>query len=130
MGLFDKLTCFLGLKKREVKILVVGLNNSGKSTIINQLKPEEERSSEIVPTVGLSVEKFKNQKVLFTALDMSGQGRYRDLWEHYYRECEGIMFVVDSSDRLRLAVAREELDLLLQNPDMAGKNLTILKKIL
>ena len=69
----------------------------------------------------------------FTAFDMSGQGRYRNLWEHYYRDCQvhvymllltfvtldmptlqGIIFVVDSSDRLRMVVAKDELDMLLQ----------------
>ena len=45
---------------------------------------------------------------------MSGQGRYRNLWEHYYRDCQGIIFVVDSSDRLRMVVAKDELDMLLQ----------------
>ena len=50
----------------------------------------------------------------FTAFDMSGQGRYRNLWEHYYKECQGIVFVVDSSDKLRMVVAKDELDMLLQ----------------
>lgn len=57
---------------------------------------------------------------------MSGQGRYRDLWEHYYKDCEGIIFVIDSSDRLRLAVVRDELDLLLQHPDIATRQIPIL----
>ena len=40
---------------------------------------------------------------------MSGQGRYRNLWEHYYKDCQGIVFVVDSSDKLRMVVAKDEL---------------------
>ncbi|GLG93683.1 hypothetical protein R5R35_012981 [Gryllus longicercus] len=126
MGIWDKLTRLLGLKKREVNVLVVGLNNSGKSTVINHFKSEEERSTEIVATVGFNVEKFRNKNVGFTAFDMSGQGRYRDLWEHYYKECQGIIFVVDSSDRLRLVVVRDELDLLLQHPDVTGRRIPIL----
>ena len=55
-----------------------------------------------------------DRNVGFTAFDMSGQGRYRNLWEHYYRDCQGIIFVVDSSDRLRMVVAKDELDMLLQ----------------
>ncbi len=47
---------------------------------------------------------------------MSGQGRYRNLWEHYYKECQGVVFVVDSSDKLRMVVAKDELDMLLQHP--------------
>lgn len=69
---------------------------------------------------------ISDQNVTFTAFDMSGQGRYRDLWEHYYKDCEGIIFVIDSSDRLRLAVVRDELDLLLQHPDIATHQIPIL----
>ncbi|KAJ8963417.1 hypothetical protein NQ318_018897 [Aromia moschata] len=126
MGLFQKLAHFLGVKKREVNVLVVGLNNSGKSTVVNKFKNEDERIAEIVPTVGFSVEKFENQHLAFTAFDMSGHGRYRDLWEHYYKDCNGVIFVIDSSDRLRLVVVKEELDLLLQHPDICNRRLPML----
>lgn len=57
---------------------------------------------------------------------MSGQGRYRPLWEHYYRDCQGIIFVIDSSDKLRFVVAKDELETLLQHPDIAGRRVPIL----
>ena len=58
---------------------------------------------------------------------MSGQGRYRNLWEHYYRDCQGIIFVVDSSDRLRMVVAKDELDMLLQVITDLSKPTKVLK---
>lgn len=64
------------------------------------------------------------KNVSFTAFDMSGQGRYRNLWEHYYSDCQGIIFVVDSSDKLRLVVAKEELNLLLQHPEVCEQIFT------
>ena len=57
---------------------------------------------------------------------MSGQGRYRNLWEHYYKECQGIVFVVDSSDKMRMVVAKDELDMLLQHPDIRSRKIPIL----
>nr|KAG5702232.1 hypothetical protein BaRGS_030587 [Batillaria attramentaria] len=54
------------------------------------------------------------------------KGRYRNLWEHYYRECHGIIFVIDSSDKLRMVVAKDELDLLLQHPDLKNRRIPIL----
>lgn len=57
---------------------------------------------------------------------MSGHGKYRDLWEHYYKDSQGIIFVIDSSDRLRLVVVKDELDLLLQHPDVCNRKLPIL----
>lgn len=41
MGLFKRLAQALGISKRECKILVVGLDNSGKTTLINRLKPKK-----------------------------------------------------------------------------------------
>ena len=43
-----------------------------------------------------------DQGVSFTAYDMAGVGRYRNLWEHHFKTCNGIVFVIDSSDRMRL----------------------------
>ncbi|XP_063220256.1 ADP-ribosylation factor-like protein 6 isoform X2 [Bacillus rossius redtenbacheri] len=126
MGILERLLNLLRHKKKEVNVIVIGLNNSGKSTVINHFKNEDSRTTDIVPTVGFNVEKFRNQNIGFTAFDMSGQGRYRDLWEHYYKGCHGIIFVVDSSDKLRLVVVREELELLLQHPDICYQSIPIL----
>uniref|UniRef100_A0A1S4HEX4 ADP-ribosylation factor-like protein 6 n=1 Tax=Anopheles gambiae TaxID=7165 RepID=A0A1S4HEX4_ANOGA len=126
MGLFDKLANMLKMKKEQINILVVGLNNSGKSTIVNHFKNPNERTSIMVPTVGFSVERFENQGVFFTAFDMSGATRYRSLWEHHFKSCQGIVFVIDSSDRMRLVVVKDELEILLQHPDIANRRVPIL----
>uniref|UniRef100_A0A3B4D2Q2 ADP-ribosylation factor-like protein 6 n=1 Tax=Pygocentrus nattereri TaxID=42514 RepID=A0A3B4D2Q2_PYGNA len=139
MGLFDKLAGWLGLKKKEVNVLCLGLDNSGKTTIINQLKPTnsclgeknwchllQAQAQDIVPTIGFSIEKFKTSSLSFTVFDMSGQGRYRNLWEHYYKEGQAIIFVIDSSDKLRMVVAKEELDTLLNHPDIKHRRIPIL----
>jgi ADP-ribosylation factor-like protein 6 len=61
MGFFDKVFSFFGFGKREVNVLVVGLNNSGKSTVLNHFKADEQKSVDIVPTVGFSVERFSSK---------------------------------------------------------------------
>jgi ADP-ribosylation factor-like protein 6 len=126
MGLLSKLGQVLGVKKKEANVVVVGLDNSGKTTILNALKPAEVQSHDVVPTIGFNVEKFQTHALQFTAFDMSGQGRYRNLWEAYYRECDGIIFVIDSSDKLRMTVAMDELKMLLENADIASKRIPIL----
>ncbi|XP_064472588.1 ADP-ribosylation factor-like protein 6 [Ornithodoros turicata] len=126
MGLFDTLIGFLGLKKKQASVLIVGLDNSGKSTILNHFKPDEQKSVEIVPTVGFNVDSFKMNNLSLTAFDMSGQGRYRSLWEHYYKDTHGVIFVIDSTDSLRLVVAKDELDMMLQHKDMKDRALPIL----
>ena len=96
----------------------------GKSTLINYLKPEGYRRQEIVPTIGYSVEQFSVGRINFTVFDMSGQGKSRPLWEHYYRDAHAVIFVVDSTDRLRMEVAREELNNLLQHADVATRKVS------
>uniref|UniRef100_A0A667WVW8 ADP-ribosylation factor-like 6 n=1 Tax=Myripristis murdjan TaxID=586833 RepID=A0A667WVW8_9TELE len=96
MGLFDKLAGLLGLKKKEVNVLCLGLDNSGKSTIINQLKPSNAQTQDIVPTIGFSIEKFKTSSLSFTVFDMSGQV--------HWQEGQAIIFVIDSADKLRMVV--------------------------
>ncbi|OQR78733.1 ADP ribosylation factor 79F-like [Tropilaelaps mercedesae] len=126
MGLLDRLVVFLKIKKRQASVLVVGLDNSGKSTILNHFKPDDQKSIEIVPTIGFSVETFKIKNLNLTAFDMSGQGRYRNLWEHYYQDAQGVVFVIDSTDALRMVVVKDELELLLQHKDIKGRQVPIL----
>ncbi len=73
MGLFKRLSEALGIKKVSVRILVVGLDNSGKTTLVNHLKPRKGQSTEVAPTVGFQVEEFTKCNLSFTVFDMSGQ---------------------------------------------------------
>src|SRR6056300_106798 len=103
------------MSNKKSRIIIVGLDNSGKSTMINMLKPKKYAEVEIAATVGFKVETFSKSKINFTVFDMSGQGKYRSLWEKYYHEAEAVIFVVDAADELRFGVARNELELLLEH---------------
>jgi len=61
MGFLDRLAGLLGLRKKEVNVLVVGLDNSGKSTLLNHFKTDDTKANEIVPTIGFNVEKFQSK---------------------------------------------------------------------
>lgn len=127
MGIFKRLFGMLLPKGEQMKILVIGLDNSGKTTLINYLKPKKAVSSaETVPTIGLNTEEFAKNGVQFTAFDMSGQNRYRNLWEHYFKDAEAIVFVVDSTDRIRFVVAKNELDAILESPELQKRKVPIL----
>jgi ADP-ribosylation factor-like protein 6 len=86
--------------KKEIKLIVVGLDNSGKSTMINTMK-NKKTFNEVTPTVGYNIEKFEKANVNFTMFDMSGQNKYRDMWSDYCKNVDGIIFVIDSVDKLR-----------------------------
>ncbi len=125
MGLLDKLGSLLK-SKTNAQILLVGLDNSGKSTIINNIKPSDAKLSVIPATVGFNTEKIITKNMNLTIFDMSGSNRYRNLWEHYYREVDGIIFVIDVSDKMRVVVAKEEIDLMLNHPELKTRNIPIL----
>jgi ADP-ribosylation factor-like protein 6 len=78
------------------------------------------------PTLGFSTEEFSKNNTSFTIYDMSGQGKYRSLWEHYYGDVEGIIFVVDSTDIIRFCVAKEELQILLNHDNVKNTEKPIL----
>jgi ADP-ribosylation factor-like protein 6 len=77
-------------------------------------------------TVGFSLQKFTTDLVNFTVFDMSGSGKYRNLWEHYYVDVKGIIFVIDSTDSQRMDVVKTELQTLLSHPDIASRSIPIL----
>lgn len=126
MGLLDSFMEWLGFGRRDVNVLVIGLDNSGKSSILNFLRPRESQVVETAPTVGFNVEQFSCKALSFSAFDMSGQSRYRALWSNYYRTTNGIIFVVDSSDKTRMMVAQEELQQLLTHPDIQSRSIPVL----
>jgi len=84
----------------DKRILMLGLDAAGKTTIIYKLKLGEVIST--VPTIGFNVETVQYKRINFTVWDVGGQDRIRMLWKHYYENTEGLIFVVDSSDRARI----------------------------
>lgn len=76
--------------------------------------------------MGFQVEEFSKNNINFTVYDMSGQGRYRSLWEHYYADVQAIIYVVDSTDRIRMCVAKEELEQLLSHEEIKKTKAPIL----
>eukprot|EP00164_Ancoracysta_twista_P001477 GFYU01001927.1.p2 GENE.GFYU01001927.1~~GFYU01001927.1.p2 ORF type:complete len:185 (-),score=46.30 GFYU01001927.1:86-640(-) len=118
MGIFKRLLGSLGIGKQQVRILCVGLDNSGKTTILKHLTPKKAEVTNVRPTVGFNVEEFTKGNLSFICYDMSGQGRYRNLWEAYYKDCQGIIFVIDASEQIRMCVAKDELEALLRHEDV------------
>jgi len=102
--------------KREMRILMLGLDAAGKTTILYKLKLGEVVSS--VPTIGFNVETVEYKNIKFTVWDVGGQDKIRLLWRHYYQNTQGLIFVVDSSDRERIDIAREELQRMLGEEEL------------
>ncbi|XP_069778230.1 ADP-ribosylation factor 1 isoform X1 [Narcine bancroftii] len=93
--------------KREMRILMVGLDAAGKTTILYKLKLGEIVTT--IPTIGFNVETVEYKSISFTVWDVGGQDKIRPLWRHYFQNTQGLIFVVDSNDRERVNEAKDEL---------------------
>merc|ERR1712056_88874 len=116
MGLaFTKLFAKL-MGKQEMRILMVGLDAAGKTTVLYRLKLGEVVTT--IPTIGFNVETVEYRNLKFNVWDVGGQDRIRKLWRHYFRGTNGVIYVVDSNDRDRVEDAREELTKMLNEDEM------------
>merc|ERR1711890_24934 len=93
--------------KKQMRILMVGLDAAGKTTILYKLKLGEVVTT--IPTIGFNVETVEYKNISFTVWDVGGQDKIRPLWRHYFQNTQGLIFVVDSNDRERIGEARDEL---------------------
>jgi len=112
MGLTISRFLTLLFSNREYRILMVGLDAAGKTTVLYKLHLGELVTT--IPTIGFNVEKVRYKNLTFTVWDIGGQERIRRLWKHYFAGSDAIIFVIDSNDRARIEEARNELKLLLE----------------
>merc|ERR1712072_1374465 len=118
-------TLFQGLfGKKEMRVLMVGLDAAGKTTILYKLKLGEVVTT--IPTIGFNVETVEYQNIYFTVWDVGGQDKIRPLWRHYYENTQGIIFVIDSNDRDRVGEAADELNRLLVEDELKDAHLVVL----
>ncbi|CAH2233802.1 ADP-ribosylation factor 2 [Leptidea sinapis] len=102
--------------KKQMRILMVGLDAAGKTTILYKLKLGEIVTT--IPTIGFNVETVEYKNISFTVWDVGGQDKIRPLWRHYYQNTQGLIFVVDSSDTKRIAEAENELANMLKEDEL------------
>jgi small GTP-binding protein len=85
--------------EKEYRILMLGLDNAGKTTILYKMKLGETINT--IPTIGFNVETVKCNNISFITFDVGGQAKIRPLWRHYYENTDAIVFVIDSTDSER-----------------------------
>ncbi|XP_047490289.1 ADP-ribosylation factor-like [Penaeus chinensis] len=124
MGILLSRILSLIQSSRSCRILMVGLDAAGKTTILYKLKLGEVVST--IPTIGFNVETVEYKNISFTVWDVGGQVKLRPLWRHYYQNTTAVVYVVDSSDSERLREAKEELEAILENEEVAGVPLLVI----
>ena len=112
---------FLG--KKQIRILMVGLDSAGKTTILFKLKLGQVETT--VPTIGLNIRTVEYKTVSFTVWDLCGNDKIRDFWRQYFQNTQAIIFVVDSNHRERIDEAREELQKMLSEEELREATLLV-----
>ena len=117
MGLLNLLRS-MKRDEREARILVLGLDNAGKTTILKALS--EEDITHIMPTQGFNIKSLVQEGFKLNVWDIGGQSTIRPYWRNYFDHTDALVYVVDSADKKRFEEARNELTSLINEEKLAN----------
>ncbi|KAI3618442.1 hypothetical protein CBS9595_002805 [Malassezia furfur] len=122
---FSSLYDALWLWRREapVRVLMLGLDSAGKTTILYRLQLGEVITT--IPTIGFNVESVEYKNIKMQVWDLGGQSSIRPYWRCYYADTSAIIYVVDAADHERLATSRAELQAMLAEEELANAKLLV-----
>ena len=118
--LYDWLTSvlsYLGLHRKSGRLLFLGLDNAGKTTLLHMLKYNKIAAH--AQTLHPTSEQLTMDKITFTAFDLGGHLEVRRVWKDYFLAVDAIVFIVDTFQQDRFEVAKKELDLLLADEELS-----------
>lgn len=133
MGLLDLLKGYRKFKKNP-NILILGLDNAGKTTLLQCLTEEKVKTTE--PTKGVNIKSIMYSGFTINVIDIGGQKEIRQYWDYYYDDVDALVYVVDGSDEERIGECNDQLKKLLKEdklkkaPILAYANKSDLKSCL
>ncbi|KAL3870482.1 hypothetical protein ACJMK2_038537 [Sinanodonta woodiana] len=123
MGLLALLRKLKSSSEKELRILLLGLDNAGKTTLLKKLA--EEDVSHITPTQGFNIKTVQSQGFRLNVWDIGGQRKIRPYWKNYFDNTDILLYVIDSTDRKRFEETGMELNELLEEEKLHGVPLVV-----
>mmetsp|Transcript_14663 Transcript_14663/g.23897 ORF Transcript_14663/g.23897 Transcript_14663/m.23897 type:complete len:185 (+) Transcript_14663:105-659(+) len=123
-GFFTGILKLFGFYSKEATVVLIGLDNAGKTTLQYKLRTGESYS--FVPTQKPQEQEITIGNVKLQTWDLGGHKAVRKLWKQYYRTADGIVFVVDAADKSRLPEAKKVLNFILKEDALVETPIAIL----
>ncbi|KAH0278888.1 ARF/SAR superfamily, partial [Aureobasidium melanogenum] len=111
------------LKDKEMRILMLGLDNSGKTSIVKNIMGEDINT--VSPTLGFIIKTIDYDGYKLNIWDVGGQKTLRTYWKNYFEKTDTLIWVVDGTDRERIDDCRQELEGLLLQERLMGASLLV-----
>ncbi|KAH8865708.1 ADP-ribosylation factor-related protein 1 [Schistosoma japonicum] len=119
-------------QKNEFSVLILGLDGAGKTTYLERAKINFVPNYKSIPmqkittTVGLNIGYIEVGGIRLKFWDLGGQEELQSLWDKYYAESNGVIYVIDSADSDRFNESRNAFDKMVRNPVLEGVPLLVL----
>ena len=94
--IFSKILDFFSRSRNKFKIILLGIQNAGKTTILYRLSIGQ--LVKTTPTIGSNVEEISYNNIKLQAWDLGGQESSRSMWDVYFTNTDAIIYVIDTSD--------------------------------
>jgi ADP-ribosylation factor-like protein 2 len=109
--------------EKEMRILMLGLDNAGKTTIVKKILGKD--TSKISPTLGFNIDTIDYKQYKLNIWDVGGQSSIRSYWRNYFEATDALIFVIDSVDKDRLEICKQELKSLMKQERLMGTSLLV-----